>query len=119
MSEEIPPPPSGTDQPSWAKDDKASQEVKNWGRLEDIEKKKHRNKIWVLHNSGYIIIGLMWFFVCVLGITVVIWLIHFLTPWGWLTPDKLNMIQSVVISGGIGSFVTSLANDHMKTSEKG
>ncbi|BAQ67234.1 hypothetical protein NHU_00062 [Rhodovulum sulfidophilum] len=114
MQDEPPPPPT-----EWAKghewetDQVAKNEVSKWPDPASLKGTKDTNTLRLLRNSGLIAVCLMWFFAAVFVASMVVWLFHFLTPWGWLTDLQLSKIQTVVFSGSLGALVSAFAQKHI------
>lgn len=98
----------------WASDDKAKKEVRDWERLDEIEDGNHKHRLAVIKHFGWIQVSLMWLFSLGFAAALIVWLWHFITPWKWLEESQLSTIQSVILSGGIGSFVTAMAQKNIK-----
>ncbi len=66
-----------------------------------------KNQGRMLSVWGWIVPCLMILFTLLFACALFIWSFHFLTPWGWLTPDQLSKLQSIIFSGSIGAVVSS------------
>lgn len=53
------------------------------------------------------VVIMMCFFVTVFMASLGAWVIHYITPWCWLTPEQLSKIQSVIFSGSLGAIVSA------------
>jgi hypothetical protein len=93
--------------PSWADDTLAKAENKKWGDDDALQGIKKRNEAWVLKVWGLIVPFLMILFTLLFVVSIFAWAWHYLTPWGWLKPDQLSKIQSVIFSGALGAIVTN------------
>lgn len=67
----------------------------------------------IIRHSGRIGVGLMWFFAAAFVAITSIWLLHFLTPWGWLDSNQLSKIQTVIFSGSVSAIVTTFIQKHI------
>lgn len=106
--EQVPPPPEGAElAPSWAKDNKANLEEKYWTNEDRLRGVKLKNDILWHQVYGVIVVSLMVFFVGIFCVSLAVWVIHYTTPWGWLTPEQLSKIQSVIFSGTLGAVVSA------------
>lgn len=114
MQDEPPPPPSDwAERKPWLSDRAAKAEKSKWPNQEALKGTKDENTLRLLRNSGRIAVCFMWFFALVFVSSMTVWLVHFLTPWGWLAPDQLSKIQTVVFSGSIGALVSAFAQKHI------
>jgi hypothetical protein len=106
----VPPPPEGLDDgPSWATDDKARLEEKNWTDERKLRQAISDSGILWLKILRYIVAALMVFFTLIFMLALGAWVIHYTTPWCWLTPDQLSKIQSVIFSSTLGAVVSTYA----------
>jgi len=111
---EAPPPPSEwSERQEWKSDEAARQELSTWPDPLALKGTKDENTLRLLRHSGKIAVCLMWFFALVFVSSMGVWLTHYLTPWGWLTPDQLSKIQTVVFSGSVGALVSAFAQKHI------
>ena len=110
-----PPPPDWVAKEEWKGDKDAANEVSKWPDQEALKGTKDENTLRLLRHSGRIAVCLMWFFAAVFVIAMAIWLVHFLTPWGWLTELQLSKIQTVIFSGSLGALVSAFAQKHIQS----
>lgn len=108
-----PPPPDWAEGKEWKQDAVAKAERSNWPDQESLKGTKDENTLMLLRNSGKIAVCLMWFFALVFVCSMGVWLVHFLTPWGWLTDLQLSKIQTVIFSGSLGALVSAFAQKHI------
>ena len=111
----LPPPPSRewVEGKEWETDKTAKGEESKWPNQAALKGTKDENTLRLLRNSGYIAVGLMYFFAGAFVASMIIWLLHFLTPFGWLQPEQLSKIQTVIFSGTLGAVVTAYAQKHI------
>lgn len=104
----VPPPPQGTAlSPAWAKDSKAKLEEKYWSDEDRLRGVKLKNDILWHQVYGWVVVALMIFFVLTFCVSLAVWILHYVSPWGWLTPEQLSKIQSVIFSGTLGAIVSA------------
>lgn len=103
----LPPPEAAGDVPSWAKDDKAKLEEKYWDDESRLRGVKIQNDILWHRVYGWAVVVMMCFFVLVFMASLGAWVLHYITPWGWLSPTQLSKIQSVIFSGSLGAIVSA------------
>lgn len=114
MQDEPPPPPhEWAEQQEWKTDPVAKAERSDWPDEQSLKGTKDKNTLLLLRHSGRIAVCLMWFFALVFVASVGVWIVHFLTPYNWLTQDQLSKIQTVVFSGGLGAVVSAFAQKHI------
>ena len=115
MMTNVPPPPSREwiEGKEWEIDMAARGEESKWPDQTALKGTKDVNILMLLQNSGYIAVGLMYFFAGAFVVSMTIWLIHFLAPFGWLQPEQLSKIQTVIFSGTLGAIVTAYAQKHI------
>jgi len=115
-------PPDGrwAESGQWEKDSKASNEAENFGKLgaiqergarltkakEDVEVAVHVCLGWIVPGSLIIAFILFW-------MGVIVYLIHMMSPWGWLKPDQLKELHTVLFSGAIGAIVAQSAKRYI------
>ena len=111
----VPPPPSRKwiEGKEWETDKAAKGEESKWPDQTALKGTKDTNTLRLLRNSGYLAVGLMWFFAFVFVGSMLVWLFHFLTPFGWLEAEQLSKIQTVIFSGALGAVVTAYAQKHI------
>ncbi|MEM1388803.1 MAG: hypothetical protein AAF748_13590 [Pseudomonadota bacterium] len=97
----------------WKSDQTAQAEKSDWPNPEALQGTKDENTLRLLRNSGVIAVVLMWFFAVVFMASMAVWLIHYLTPFGWLDEQQLSRIQTVVFSGSLGALVSAFAQKHI------
>lgn len=49
----------------------------------------------------------MLIFVGIFVISLLVWIWHYITPWGWLNTEQLSKIQSVLFSGSVSAMITA------------
>ena len=108
-----PPPPDWVKSEEWKADKAARNESSNWPNPEALKGTKDKNTLLLLRHSGYIAVCLMWFFAVVFVVSMAVWLVHFLTPYGWLDDGQLSKIQTVIFSGSLGALVSAFAQKHI------
>lgn len=114
VAKAVPPPPGGTDnKPGWAADPKAKAEADNWDNEEKLRGVRLANDILWTKLYGWIVAGMMIFFSLAFCFSLIVWVAHYTTPWGWLSSDQLSKIQSVIFSGSLGAIVTAYAQKHI------
>lgn len=112
----IPPPPKGADSsPKWAGDPKAKAEEKNWTDEEALKGQKRTNQLWLLKTLGFIVPVFMVTFALIFLGSLLAWSLHYILPagYGWLTPEQLSKIQSVIFSGALGAIVSGYAQKYI------
>jgi len=102
--------------PSWTDFAQAKQEDRNWDNEEELRGILHRNDARWHKSYGWVVVILMWFFVCLFLSTLVVLAVHYLTPASFLTDAQLSRIQSIIFSGTIGSVVTSMLQKRINKS---
>ena len=113
MNDEAPPPPPDwVNREPWFSDDLAKGEEQRWPNEADLKGTRDRNTVRLLRNAGLITVLLLWFFALTFILCLAVWLVHFLSPYGWLTGEQLSKIQSVIFSGSIGALVSAFAQKH-------
>ncbi|MBF9052339.1 hypothetical protein GTA62_21560 [Roseobacter sp. HKCCD9010] len=115
MQDEAPPgpPPEWAKGEKWKDDPNARAEKSTWPDPEALQGTKDENTLRLLRHSGTIAVCLMWFFALVFVLSMAVWLLHFLTTWGWLNELQLSKIQTVVFSGSLGALVSAFAQKHI------
>jgi hypothetical protein len=108
-----PPPPEWAEGQEWTKDAAAQAEKSQWPDQASMQGTKDENTLRLLRHSGKIAVCLMWFFALVFVCSMTVWLVHYLTPYGWLSETQLSKIQTVIFSGSIGALVSGFAQKHM------
>lgn len=101
------PDPGPEKTPSWADQDAAKKEDRNWAKLDTIN---NRNDAWWLSTYGVVIVAITAIFALLFLASLVIWSFHYLAPscWGWLDERQLGKVQSVLFSGGMGAVVSTI-----------
>jgi len=109
MSGPAVPPPADSDLnlPKWADVSQAKAEERNWPDEDRLKGVKLRNDILWHRVYGWIVALMMIFFSLVFVASLGVWIIHYITAYGWLTDEQLSKIQSVIFSGSIGAVVSS------------
>lgn len=102
---EVPPPEIGAS-PKWA-DSMAIAEERKWN---DLDKVRNANDVRWLWVYGNIVVILTAVFAMLFIASLVTWAWHYLAPpsCGWLTPEQLSKVQSVLFSGGMGAVLSSI-----------
>ena len=113
-SKPVPPPDSG-EPPSWANDLLAKAEEKNWDKEGKLRGQKEKNDLLWLKAYGIVIIALMIVFALLFLGSIIAWAWHYVMPeyWGWLSPEQLSKIQSVIFSGSLGGIVSLIAQKQL------
>lgn len=109
MSDPDVPPPSEAEQnpPKWADISQAKAEEKNWRNEDKLKGVKVSNDILWYRVYGWVVVILMLFFVSLFCVSLGVWVVHYVTPCSWLSPDQLSKIQSIIFSGSLGAIVSS------------
>lgn len=107
MSGAIPPVNIPVEDPAWADNGRAKTEEKLWSSEEKLKGVKDRNDIWWHTCYGIVVVVVMIVLVLIFLASLVVWVIHHITPYQFLTPDQLSKIQSVIFSGSLGAIVSS------------
>lgn len=108
-----PPTPNWVGGKEWETDRVATNEDLEWPDQAALEGTRAISVLRFIQHSGWIGVGLMWFFAFVFVASMSIWLWHFLTPWEWLADEQLSKIQTVIFSGSLGAVVTTFAQKHI------
>ena len=106
-SSPLPPPEGAVDGPLWARDNKAKLEEKFWDDEERLKGVKLKNDILWLRVYGWAVVVMMCFFMIIFMASLGVWVIHYITPLSWLSPEQLSKIQSVIFSGSLGAIVSA------------
>jgi hypothetical protein len=109
------PPVEWRNEKPWEGDSMAEAEVKNFADSKALQGQKDENTLRLLRNSGWIAVILMYFFMLVFMSSMVVWLVHYLSPWSWLSEVQLSKIQTVIFSGSIGALVSAFAQKHINS----
>lgn len=111
-SDEIPVPDaalniSRREENSWAGGvfETAKKEERKWNRLDEIRNKNDERWLKVYGWSLAIVTGM--FVLAFIGAFVSL-AFYYLTPWGWLAPEQVEKIQSVLFSGGMGAVMIGI-----------
>jgi len=108
MKDEVPPrTDSYGETPSWV-DSLAEKEEKNWPYEEKLKAVQFENDIRWYQWYGWIVVVLMIVFVVLFLSSLIILVIHYITPVDFLSEEKLGKIQSIIFSGTIGAIVTGI-----------
>lgn len=78
-----------------------------WGDDNALKGLQLQNQGRLLWTWGWIVPGLMIVFTLLFAASILVWSWHYLTPCGFLTPEQLSKIQSVIFSGSLGAIVSS------------
>ncbi|MEX1035964.1 MAG: hypothetical protein WDZ54_08410 [Sneathiella sp.] len=114
MAEELPVPPPPEDLPGWSEDKQARLEEKNWDNEDKLRGQKVANDIIWLKVYGLLIVVVTVVFTALFLASLVIWSVHYLTPYGWLNPEQLSKIQSVIFSGSLGAIVSTVLQKQLQ-----
>ena len=83
MTDEVPPPPSGSGgNPPWADDPDAEAEVRHWPNEDALKGQERKNQLLWLRLYGLVVAGLILFFAIAFVASLATWLVHYITPWG-------------------------------------
>lgn len=96
--------------PMWATGD-AKKEAKNWNDLDQVRYKNDRR--W-LTTYGFILVSMTVIFAAIFGVSLIVWTVHYVTPWCWLSTAQLDKIQSVLFSGGMGAVISGVIRSQME-----
>jgi hypothetical protein len=80
------------------------------GTLEEESKRgEHRRSERFREHISRVSLVVVWFLFALFAIATLILAFHYLTPktWGWLEPDQLDTLRTVVFSGAITSTATA------------
>jgi hypothetical protein len=112
--EEVPPPDESAI-PAWASDNKASKEVNNWGDDAALKGQLNKNDLLHLKIYGFVVAGGMVIFSVLYIVSLCIWVFHYIMPerFGFLVPEQLQKIQSILFSGSLGAVVSSVMTKRM------
>lgn len=103
------PAPTETDAnpPAWADLTMAKREEKSWPDEDALQGvKRHNDMLW--HRTyGIVVVIMMILLVVIFAASLGVWVWHYITPWGFLNPDQLSKIQSVIFSGSLGAIVSA------------
>lgn len=103
--------------PGVVKDSKAQREetaILAHDYEDDGRRADHRRQQGVKQVAYYVLCaGVV---VGVLAITAIagVWLWHILTPWRWLSPDEIDHVQSILLSGALSAAITLLGSKVIK-----
>lgn len=112
------PTPAAPSSPQWAaKDSLATSEGKHWADLE--EARAHNDTRWLRWYGRVIVVFTLAFSGLFLA-SLLVWSFHYLAPacWGWLSPEQLAKVQSVLFSGGLGAIVSTIVQKQLAKSER-
>lgn len=109
MSEAGIPAPTESDRqpPKWADVSQAKAEEKNWDDENRLKGVKLGNDILWHRVYGWIVAFMMCFLTLVFAVSLTVWIVHHITPFGWLIDDQLSRIQSFIFSSSIGAVVST------------
>ena len=107
------PPPRDWVKAEWRADSAAGNEDSRWPDEVAVQGTKDVNKLKLLRHSGQLAVVLMWVFAAAYVVSMGVWLVHFLTPYGWLATEQLSKIQTVIFSGSLGAVVTVFVQKHI------
>ena len=81
-----------------------------YGTLDDDARRKEhgRREAWRDHVAAAALI-LFWLVIALLSASMMIYAIHTLTPWQWLTDDQLDAIKGFLFSGSLVGFASTYA----------
>lgn len=97
----------------WKTDSAARSEASRWPDQAALQGTKDVNTLNLLRHSGRLAVALMWVFAGAYVASMGVWLVHFLTPYGWLAPEQLSKIQTVIFLGSLGAVVTVFVQKHI------
>lgn len=111
MTENPVPPPDHQEPPAWFKDQRAQKEERYYPDEDRLSGQRRKNDLLWLGVYGFMVVALMVLFALLFVGSLVAWAWHYIAPvsWGWLTPDQLSKIQSVIFSGSLGGIVSFIA----------
>lgn len=101
------PAPSVGESPAWAEAGLAQAEKRAWSELDDVQTK---NDVRWARTYGFILVAAT---ITVTGVALgifVIWAWHYVArdSWTWIDAPRLEHLQSVVFSGGMGAIVSGI-----------
>lgn len=109
------PPPSEEwkkEQP-WEDDSLAQFEAEKDPLDAQLVEQDKRNKLRFKRVTGRIIVWTTYLLWGLFASGLIVWVWHYVTPWEFLTPDKLAKLQGVVFSGALGAIASSLAKNYI------
>jgi hypothetical protein len=93
--------------PPWAINELAKKEEKNWPDEDALRGIKRKNDILWHKVYGIAVVVVMVVLVAVFIASLAVWVIHYITPWHFLSEEQLSKIQSVIFSGSLGAVVST------------
>ncbi len=68
------------------------------------EHDRNQQLLSIMHDAVCVAVGVA--AICIIAMGVV-WVIHLITPWTWLTDTQLDSVRNALFSGAIGGFVSN------------
>lgn len=111
-------PPPGAELPLWADSSMAEDEKRNWSALEVVN---HQNDVRWAKVYGWVVVSATVAVTATALVIFLVWTWHYIAPskWTWIDVTRLEHLQSIIFSGGLGAIVSTIIQRQVTKNSRG